>query len=623
MAYSDQVPRRLETLRGRAFSEFPPWLSVFAINSIRAASYILAAVTLVFLALVLERCRHGLDFTDESFFLNWISNPWIYPFSISQFGFFYHPFYLLVQGDVVLLRQLNVLATFGLALVLIFALVRDERPWRGPGWTTDLALSFTLALPSLFFLLQWKATPGYNSQTLQGLLLAAIGIVTNRRSSSPDDVHSFSPAPAIALGIGGWMVALAKPSSAGLLAPAALFMVLLTGRRPWRTLVVAAGTALALVVATAFMVDGSPETFANRVHLGMVSAFEQSPSYGFKKMLTWSGFRPTTLEIIIFCAIAAASAALMHLTKFRRDVGAMALFMIVIVAAGLACALMLQPELALAWPRVRIDTAVLLAAAPCGVIAAAMFLAGRRTLLSPRALQAAALTVFLVLCTYFFAVGTNTAVAKRSMWALVFVGAAGVVASRALLSPRLARTAALTIAAAGLPISVLMLVYSMENPYRSPTPLRKQTTELSVGPSPSTKILVDEEAARYITELRTAFHQNGGTEGAPVLDLTGASPGALFAIGAKAVGLPWMIGGYPGSEPLAVRALSFVPCAELTRTWLLLSPSGTRPLPNTILNRAGLNVPRVSVARVREPNGEVMQVFERPEAPAPSAACPP
>ncbi|HEX2839808.1 hypothetical protein [Hyphomicrobium sp.] len=622
MAYSDHVPRRLGTNRRRTFSELPPWLSVVALNSLRIASYILSAVTLVFLVLVLERCRHGLDFTDESFFLNWISNPWIYPFSISQFGFFYHPFYLLVQGDIVLLRQLNILATFGLALVLIFALVRDERPWRGPGWTTDLAVSFTLALPSLFFLLQWIATPGYNSQTLQGLLLAAIGVVMNRRSSGPDDAH-FSPAPAIALGIGGWMVALAKPSSAGLLAPAALFMVLATGRRPLRTLVVATGTALALVVATVFIVDGSPVAFANRIHLGMVSAFEQSPRYGIKTMLTWHGLWPTKLEIVVFCALAAASAALMLLTKFRRDIGAMALGMLAVVAAGLACALMLRPELALAWPRIRIDTAVLLAAAPCGVIAAAVLLAGWQKLLSRRVLQAAALTIFLVLCTYFFAVGTNTAVARRSLWALVFVGAAGVVASRALLSPRLARTAALTIAAVGLPISVLMLVYSMETPYRSPTPLRKQTTELSVGPSPSTKILIDEEAARYITELRTAFHENGGAEGTPVLDLTGASPGALFAIGAKAVALPWMIGGYPGSESLANRALSFVPCAELARTWLLLSPSGTRPLPNTLLNRAGLNVPRVSVARVREPNGEATQIFERPEAPHSGAACSP
>ncbi len=622
MAHSDHAARRPGTGYRRAFSELPPWLSVAALNSVRIASYTLAAVTLVFLALVIERCFHGFDFTDESFFLNWISDPWIYPFSISQFGFFYHPFYLLVQGDVVLLRQMNVVVTFGLALFLIFALIRDGKSWRGAGWTTDLALSCALALPSLFILLQWITTPGYNSLTLQGLLVAAIGIATNRRTSLPEGAHLFSPASAIALGVGGWMVALAKPSSAGLLAPAALIVVLLTARRPWHMLLLAAGTALALVIVTVFVVDGSPAKFAERIHLGMVSAFEQSPRYGIKKMLTWHGLWPTKLEIAVFCTIAVASAALLVLTNFKRDVGTLALFVATLVAAGIACALMIQPELALAWPRVRIDTAVLFAAAPCGVLAAAMVLAGWRKLLSPNVLRAAALTIFLVLCTYFFAVGTNTAVAKRSMWALVFVGAAGVVGTRALLHPRLARTAALSIAIAGLPISVLMLVSSMEAPYRSTTPLRKQTTELSIGPSPSTRILVDQDAARYITELRTALHQNGGAEGTPVLDMTGASPGALFAIGAKAVGLPWMIGGYPGSEPLAVRALSFVPCEELARTWVLLSPSGTRPLPNIVLDRPGLNVPRASVVHVREPNGEAIQILERPDA-ASSAACSP
>jgi hypothetical protein len=50
--------------------------------------------------------------------LNWISDPWIYRQSISQFGFVYHPLFKSVGGDIVLLRQANVLIVFAMACVL-------------------------------------------------------------------------------------------------------------------------------------------------------------------------------------------------------------------------------------------------------------------------------------------------------------------------------------------------------------------------------------------------------------------------------------------------------------------------------------------------------------------------
>jgi hypothetical protein len=67
----------------------------------------------------------GYDFTDEGYYLNWISNPWIYKASVSQFGFMYHPLYRLVGGDLALLRQCNIFITFGLAWILCLVLLRS------------------------------------------------------------------------------------------------------------------------------------------------------------------------------------------------------------------------------------------------------------------------------------------------------------------------------------------------------------------------------------------------------------------------------------------------------------------------------------------------------------------
>jgi hypothetical protein len=85
---------------------------------------IAAIVTLSTLVWLLVYSRYGIDLTDESYYLIWMSNPWIYPVSASQFGFIYHPLYLLFRGDIILLRQANILITFGLSWVLCMLFFR-------------------------------------------------------------------------------------------------------------------------------------------------------------------------------------------------------------------------------------------------------------------------------------------------------------------------------------------------------------------------------------------------------------------------------------------------------------------------------------------------------------------
>ena len=66
------------------------------------------------------------DFTDEGFYLNWIAHPSLYKASHTQFGFIYHPLYLLFGGDIVLLRQANILITLALAWLLFFSFFRTQ-----------------------------------------------------------------------------------------------------------------------------------------------------------------------------------------------------------------------------------------------------------------------------------------------------------------------------------------------------------------------------------------------------------------------------------------------------------------------------------------------------------------
>lgn len=67
---------------------------------------------------VLWLSNYGLDFTDESYYLVWMSNPFNYSVSATQFGFIYHPLYEFLGGSIASLRQANILITFCLAWAL-------------------------------------------------------------------------------------------------------------------------------------------------------------------------------------------------------------------------------------------------------------------------------------------------------------------------------------------------------------------------------------------------------------------------------------------------------------------------------------------------------------------------
>ncbi len=573
-----------------------------------AAASIMAAVAIGFIVLVLERCRHGIDFTDEGFYLNLISNPWIYKFTITQFGLLYHPIYRMLGGNVVVLRQLSVVVTFALAFAAAFAILRRGRPWRSQGCALDAVLAISVAMPGLLYLSYWLPSPGYNVLTLDGLLIATLGLLT---AHDDKDDWARMAASAVLVGLGGWLVFLGKPSSALMLAVAAPIVMVSTARRPWRLMPMAGGTALILLLAVACVLDGSPAGFVDRYRIGIEASATLSPAYSLANMFRGGPLDNTEVERAVFWSILVLAAAALALSIRYERIGS-ALALIVTIGLAIACvALMISPDLLDRLPPPRLATTVLVAAAPLGVVVVVFLVAWRR-LISRAGLQTLILTAFLVACPFIFAFGTNTVLTHQAMLAAVFWGLAGSLQARDLGSPRLASRATLLIAVAAVPITIGLIGYSMENPYRQRTALRHQNEPVAIGPGGATRLLVDLDTARYLRELRAALGGPAHKDGMPLLDMTGAHPGALFAVGAKAVGMPWLPGGYPGSEAFANRALSFVPCDELARAWVLTSPSGTRPLPDSVLERAGLKNNLVVVANIRGRNGDPTQTLYKP-----------
>jgi hypothetical protein len=138
-------------------------------------------------------------------------------------------------------------------------------------------------------------------------------------------------------------------------------------------------------------------------------------------------------------------------------------------------------------------------------------------------------------------------------------------------------------------ITLGMLIGATATPYRIP-PLWNQTAHVTIG-ARSSSLLVDKITANYISGLQRAAATHGFQLGTPIIDLTGSSPGTVFALGGEAPGIPWLSGGYAGSAAYVQEVLNRVPREHLRLAWVLTAP-GNSTLPDSGLRPLGLNFPK-------------------------------
>jgi hypothetical protein len=496
----------------------------YRIHWVALAAAVVASALL--LGWVLFDCRSGFDFTDESFYLNWIANPWRYPASLSQFGFVYHPLYLLVGGDVVRLRQANVLILFGLAWLLGRALLGSIF-----GQATSAAAhsraglegsAFAAASGALLLLQVWLPTPNYNSLTLQSIMLAtAGGLLTSR-------ARWRGVAGWLLMGLGGGLAFLAKPPSAAMLGLRLALYLGLVRRFRLAGLLIAVASAALLVAIAALAIDGSLSGFVRRVVEGLELSNRRL------------GVARTTDRLFDLEQLFSRQ----HLH-----------FMGLLIVAGL------------------------------GLFAVNSVLREAKAMIRVPSRNNLALVGLLTALPCAFAFGTNspywpTATCAGSLWLL---------AALVLCLDQPARASWQNLLPA-LALSLVMVATTLftatRAPYRQTEPLNRQHSAIDLPPG-TAPLLVSAQVANYITEMRRLAAANGFQSGDLMLDLTGESPGSLYAIGAVALAAPWTLGGYTGSAAFVATALDAESCKAIAASWLLDAPATSNSIPATILERQG------------------------------------
>jgi len=526
---------------------------------------------------------YGFDFTDESFYLVWIANPFLYEGSVTQFGFVYHPLYWLLGGDIAALRQANILITFGLAWGLTYFFLRSLASNARADQLILLVVSAAFATSALIVFDSWVPTPSYNSLNLQALLITSIGLVLAEKATHRKSIIGW-----ILIGIGGWLTFMAKPSSALALAVGVFLYLVLARKLSVRLVLLAVLCALASTLMSALIIDGSVGSFIRRIQLGMEFSEHLGGGHTLSGILRIDEFQiGEEFKTVIYLSSGVLFIAICSFwtknSKWAFIGLVVSLLLFALTATTTFDVFRWLPEFG------RFQGLLIFSVVYAATLAAVVL--GRLKALQGVNAGQWALAVLFLLMPYIYAFGTNNNYWQVATSAGVFWLLAGVTLLGPLVCDRASWLLILPLAFATQAATVILLLTGFEQPYRQPQPLRLNDTSLQINPERSVLTLSDGYAA-YITSAKIAAERAGFAQNMAILDLSGQSPGILLALGAKNIGHPWTLGGYPGSLAFVMAGLSQFPCEDIAKAWVLFEPDGPRSIPIELMNGIGADFPR-------------------------------
>jgi len=225
------------------------------------------------------------------------------------------------------------------------------------------------------------------------------------------------------------------------------------------------------------------------------------------------------------------------------------------------------------------------------------------------------LPVFLIFLAVAYAFGSINGLIRQMSGAYIFLCSAAMVLSLTVDHKtgniRMSFLTAIYVAIS----TVIILLNAQHHPYRLPTSIWRQNNSIQLWGAPGGSLDVDDKTFAYVTNLQQGATASGWREGTPLVDLTGASPGALVILGASITGTPWLLGGYKGSNQFVAKALSQTPISVLNAAWVLTAPKGRRHISSLVLRQAGVDFPDsfVRVAIVKTGWRNEKQILWKPK----------
>jgi hypothetical protein len=589
-----------------------------------------AVLIYLFFTLVLNSWR-GFDITDESFYLLWASQPEHVMASTTQFGHYTGLLYLLSGKNIALFRITGILMLLGttgffsVALQNYWATASEKVLSVGQRWKI---ITLTL-ISALAYYRSWLLTPCYSWLALLSALIVGTGLLRATTKNSHNQLDNRQTTGTIAIvnglivGIGGGLAFMAKPTTALILAMAAVFWMGVHCRRHKLQLffLAALGTSGLFLLMHAVVFKGGIFSFYFELRDGVEFAKMLGKGHSIGS-LSWQAveefkqipervFRLTPVGFMLFPLFL----GLVWWLK-RRGQETIAIYGYSIFLVIFNSFVWYRLWEAGKWSRAGfgfggITLSLVLMASALLTLCVLRNSASESGLETFKRLLAT--YVFLFMLAFAQTFGTASPVVRQISCAYVFL-ATGALYTALWIDNFVDRLILGNIVPVLLSVSVLMtLMLAFKHPYRLPASIDKQLVKSSflLGQG---SLHVDTPTASYINQLKKVALEAGWVPGTPLIDLTGGSPGASVILGGRIMGLPWFLGGYKGSNDVAVNALKMVPGPLQSIAWVLTAPDGKRRLSNQILSEIDLNFPGgyMAVGKVRTGHRNERQILWRP-----------
>lgn len=539
--------------------------------------------SVVLIGYVLWLTGRGLDFTDEGYYLLSISDPYSYIPSLSHFGYFYHLFFSALGENVAAIRAFNVLITYALAFLLTTLILRYVVNFVGRDKYFQYSVSSSFALLSLLVVSlngKWLATPSYNSLTLLGLLLIANGIVICLRSDYKTRFIGW-----ILISCGGWLSFLGKPSSAALLALLIPLALLLLKRIRLIDILIGLLSLSLLICITLILVDRTLIEFLAGLSLNWKINSLQNSGHNLLEVVYRLGSFPTGVRAMFLSIFA----IMLTLVAWRSDTRTFIKLLPFYFAAVFVIGVIVQIKgIGEAYAKEAFIQLMFTGSLFFGSILLAV---NNRILILDRIRREhVVLSLLLLVFPHLYAFGTNNDTLVQASSAGFFWLLSGLILLSPLFQDRSFRQVVFTIFSVTVSFYSLFLIFSIsESPYRQSVTLRDATTLVAIG-RPSSPVGLNLNQAEYVKNLQIATRRANMPEGQQVIDLTGTSPGSLFSVGAKGVGLAWLIGGYAGSQQVVEEVFKSVSCKQLATAWILINPREINNIDPSVLGVFGADL---------------------------------
>lgn len=539
----------------------------------------------LFLFKLLSVCNRAIDFIDEGFYLNWISNPWIYDFFTTQFGFIYYPLYQLVGGDLIFLRQSNTLITFLLAYFLISLLLSST--FKNLDKYFLVAISLAVSSASFLILIRtdyWIPTPSYNTLTFHGAIIFFSGLILNHYRSNKTNYTSVA-----LIGLGGWLVFMGKPPSAVLLAAVWLFSVLLSNRNKQSVLTVMSAGIVAgvLLLLTAYLISGSVFHYVVSLSNGLNSLNIFDAGHA-KSVLAL--FRVDQLHLSMYAKFLLTILSLYSFLVLRSACKTNSNSIFIYLQALVFLILGALITLAYFNFKFLLFRFYLLSIFAMTIAMHVALYLSRHEDRKPINRERYVLAFIAFCMPYLLAIGSN-----NNYWQLSSSAGFFWVISLFLLieqtdQPKTVYKKLALIATLVLFLVQAIIFTSQLMPYNQLIPLKKVRYSVKIRDTEQT-FYVRKDTKKYIEGLYAAAEEKHFTKGTALIDMTGHYGTSVYLLGAKSIGLASYFGGYNGSNEYAAFALNHVSCKEIASAWLLIEKNGYRVISESVLkNSANITV---------------------------------